>query len=230
MRYIGGKHRIAKLLAGSILPHVRDRRLIEPFCGGMSATVALQPQFVSDACSPLIRLINSVRGGWEPPAEVSEQMYQEALGGDHNNPLTFFILQGNSYGGKWRGGYARDARRNATGDSTRALIRKVGATMSTIFTNACYWDWTPGPGDVFYCDPPYRGVTNGYATGPFDSDAFWDWVRDGAQRGALMFVSEFQGPDWATVHVEYPSRTDLRKREGGEQKTVEKLYIVGDLT
>lgn len=229
MRYIGGKHRIAKQLAGAILPHVRGRRLVEPFCGGLSATVALQPHEASDASEPLIRLIEAVRGGWEPPAEVTEEMYEEAKLSDKIDPLTFFILQGNSYGGKWRAGYARDNRRNATGDSTRALFRKVRATMDVTFTYASYTDWAPRSGDVFYCDPPYAGVTNGYATGPFDSGAFWDWVRWSGERGALMFVSEFRGPGWADVHAEFPSRTDLRKRDAGQQATVEKLFRVGEL-
>ena len=228
MRYVGGKHRIAKQLAGSILPHVRGRRLIEPFCGGLSATVSLQPDVASDASETLIKLIMAVRCGWEPPTHVSEFDYNAAKG--TGTEMEAFCGHCMSFGGKWWGGYARESGRNFALQGRNALLRKVEATRAVAFSCQSYDAYRPAPGDVFYCDPPYRGVTNGYATGPFDSDAFWDWVRVGAQRGALMFVSEFQGPDWATVHAEFSSRTDLRKRDAGQQKTIEKLYAVGDLT
>lgn len=227
MRYIGGKHRIAKQLASAILPHVGTRRLIEPFCGGLSATVALQPVVASDASEPIIRLIDAVRGGWEPPSEVTEEMYQTARG--TGTPLEAFCGHCCSFGGKWWGGYAREKGRNFALQGRNALLRKVRATIGVTFKHGGYQEWEPGRGDVFYCDPPYAGVTNGYATGPFDSEMFWNWVREGGERGALIFISEFHGPDWADVHAEFLSRTDLRKRNTEKQATVEKLFRVGDL-
>jgi len=61
MRYCGGKSRIAGWLAEQIAPFRAGRRLVEPFCGGLSATVALQPQLASDASVPLIHLIRACR-------------------------------------------------------------------------------------------------------------------------------------------------------------------------
>lgn len=236
MRYIGGKHRIAKQLAGAILPHVGTRRLIEPFCGGLSATVALQPVLASDASEPLIRLIEAVRRGWEPRFDsVTDEDYAKsrAKSEDECDPQDTFHLLCCSYGGKWKGGLTRggssEPNRDFPKQGRNALLRKVRATMDVTFAHGSYSDYSPGPGDVFYCDPPYAGVTNGYATGPFDSETFWDWVKWSGERGALMFVSEFRGPDWAEVHAEFPSRTDLRKRDAGQQATVEKLFRVGEL-
>ena len=234
MRYIGRKHRIAKKLAEAILPHTKGRVLIEPFCGGMSATVALQPAAASDASKPLIDLILAVRVGWEPPTEVSEEAYKLSRTKELSecNVTDAFHLICCSFGGKWKGGLARGGKsepnRNFALEGRNVLVRKVKATLNVDFRCVSYNEYKTQAGQVFYCDPPYEGVTNGYATGPFDSAAFWNWARQGADNGALIFVSEFTAPDWAEVHAEFPSKTDLGKKSG-DQTTVEKLYRIGDL-
>lgn len=235
MRYIGGKHRIAKQLAASILPHLRGRQLVEPFCGGLSATVALQPQEASDASDPLIRLILAVREGWEPDASaISDKEYRLS----RSKPDAEMSLQDIfrclccSFGGKWKGGLARGGNfepdRDFPKQGKNSLLRKVRATMDVRFSCKDYRDYEPSSDNVFYCDPPYKGVTNGYSTGPFDSDAFWDWAKWAGNQGALLFVSEFGGPTWAEVHAEFVSKTDLIKKSGN-QGTIEKLFAVGEL-
>lgn len=227
MRYIGGKHRIAKQLAQAILPRRDGRRFLEPFCGGLSATVALQPDVASDASEPLIKLIQAVRSGWEPPTEINFNTWKENR--RQNTPLGAFVSHCLGFGGDWNGGYAREGGRNFALQGRNALLRKVEATRGVQFLHRSYEQVDVRYGDLIYCDPPYAGTTNGYATGPFDSEAFWDWVKwAGNTCGALVFVSEFNGPDWAEVHAEFPSRTDLRKRDAGQQVTVEKLFRVGD--
>lgn len=225
MRYCGGKSRIAEKLAEQIIPWRKPGgRFIEPFCGGMSATVKLQPDFASDASEPLIRLIKAVRDGWDPPCEVTEEVYQDSKGS--GTALEAFCGHCCSWGGKWWGGFAREDGRNFAQQGRNALLRKIEATRGVDFTACDYSDWICGEGDLLYCDPPYRGTTNGYATGPFDSDAFWAWARETADRGAVVFVSEFSGPGWAKEHCQFDSRTDLRKRGGG-QASVEKLFRLG---
>ena len=227
MRYIGGKHRIAKQLAQAILPYREGRRFLEPFCGGLSATVALQPDVASDASEPLIKLIEAVRSGWEPPAKIDFYTWKENR--RQNTPIGALVSHGLGFGGDWNGYYARDNRRDTTGDATRALLRKVEATRNVQFLHRSYEQVDVQYGDLIYCDPPYAGTTNGYATGPFDSEAFWDWAKwAGDTCGALVFISEFNGPDWVEVHAEFPSRTNLHKRDASQQATVEKLFRVGD--
>lgn len=227
MRYIGGKHRIAKQLSQVILPHREGRRFLEPFCGGLSATVALQPDMASDASEPVIRLVNAIRDGWNPPENVTEDDYRQSRGS--GEPLEAFCGLCCSFGGKWFGGYAREEGRNFALQGRNALLRKVEATRNVQFLHRSYEQVDVQYGDLLYCDPPYAGTTNGYATGPFDSESFWDWVKwAGNTCGALVFISEFNGPEWADVHAEFPSRTDLRKRDAGRQATIEKLFRVGD--
>lgn len=224
MRYCGGKHRMAKQLAEKILPLADGKLLIEPFCGGLSATVALQPDLASDASVPLISLINAVRNGWEPPEQVSEQDYKKAKQLPPDNPLHGFCAFCCSFGGKYWGGYAREKGRNFALQGKNALLRKIEATRGTNFVN-CRYDLLRIPeGSVVYCDPPYQDTTRGYSVREWNSDKFWGWVRD-ISAHSLVLVSEFKAPRDIETFCCFYSKTDLRKK--GDQNTVEKLFISG---
>jgi DNA adenine methylase len=222
MQYLGGKHRIAKQLAYYILPRTMGR-LIEPFHGGLSASVALQPAFASDAFEPLTRLISAVRAGWEPPDVITEEMYYEARGS--GTPLEGFAGFACSFGGKWYGGYARNSRgRNYAKDSKNALLRKMKALQNTQFGHKSYF-WTQAQsGDTLYCDPPYAGTTTYKGLPPFDHELFWSWCAWQAGRGVLVFVSEFTGPPWSVL-AEIKSKSDMHTRLRN-QTTTEKLFML----
>lgn len=193
MRYIGGKHWIKDQLAAAILPHAHGRRLIEPFCGGLSATVALKPQIAADASEPLIRLIQAIRSGWLPPEEVTEQMYNEVKVGPHDIMWCYVGLCC-TWGGKWWGGYVRphERQRQPTKAAAKRLVEQVRFTQSTQFFHRSYEQTPVEYGDVVYCDPPYKGTTTGWpGTEPFNHDQFWEWVKWVAGNGVLVFVSEF---------------------------------------
>lgn len=81
MQYLGGKSKIAKWLCAAIAPVRRGREFWEPFCGGLSVSVALSesgPGLVSDANHALIALYRAVAAGWDPPSTVSEDDYKRA--------------------------------------------------------------------------------------------------------------------------------------------------------
>lgn len=225
MRYCGGKHRIAKKLADTILPFAKGRNLIEPFCGGLSATVQLQPTLASDASKPLISLITSVREGWVPPEEVTETEYNQARKLPPEDPLHGFCAFCCSFGGKYWGGYAREPGRNFAKQGKNALIRKVEATRNTNFLCARYDLLKIPEGSVVYCDPPYVGTTLGYSVRDWDSEKFWNWVISTSNH-SLVFVSEFKAPRGVEVFAEFPSKTDLRTTKRS-QDTVEKLFVSG---
>jgi len=221
MYYLGGKHRIAKLLAAEIIPRVQGR-LFEPFHGGMSSTVALQPTYASDCFEPLTRLVSALRAGWEPPDFVTEETYNSVRGA--GTPLESFAGFCCSFGGKWFGGYARGKKRNYAMDGKRSLAKKIAATRNVKFTHRDYF-WTPARfGDTIYCDPPYAGTTKYKGTKDFDHAVFWDWCNWQASRGVLVFVSEFSGPPWYVLR-EFKSKSDMHtiKRE---QCTIEKLFML----
>jgi hypothetical protein len=225
MRYLGGKHWIAGELASVILPRVQGRRVLEPFCGGLSMTVALQPAQAADFSSPLISLVQSVREGWDPPGEVSEELYNEVKTAGPEHPLYNYVGLCATWGGKWWGGYARGHKRqvNPVGAARTSLLRKVEATRAVEFYNRSYTETPVQDGDVLYCDPPYKDTTVGYAAPPFDSEAFWDWCRWASGRGAEVFVSEFTAPDDILILSEFSRKTNVREQSSGGEVS-DRLY------
>lgn len=82
MRYLGGKHRTAKLLTVNLLASTGLRgRLIEPFCGGGAMTTALAPHFehieASDIHDDLILMWRALKRGWQPPEQIAEDEYHQ---------------------------------------------------------------------------------------------------------------------------------------------------------
>lgn len=88
------------------------------------------------------------------------------------------------------------------------LQRLAGTDLSKIeFTQMDYRDYVWQEGDVVYCDPPYKGTTNGcYRCGKFNNEQFWEWVRT---MDYPVYVSEYCAPeDFLSV---------WSKRRGGVQ-------------
>lgn len=73
---------------------------------------------------------------------------------------------------------------------------------------------------IVYCDPPYKSA-NGYCTGAFDHDAFYEWARNA---DFPVYVSEYSMPDdferiWAQdVNV-------LANQFGADGKVTEGLFV-----
>ena len=117
MRYIGGKFRQSKKLSQHIKCVYDGETYIEPFCGSLS-TIKYVKNFIkygvfSDVQYQLIKMWTSLKKGWIPPQEISEQLYKEIKNkNDINNPLTAYVGYGLSFGGKYFGGYARPGIKN----------------------------------------------------------------------------------------------------------------------
>ncbi len=131
MRYLGGKARIGKQLV-AYLESVRKpgQAWVEPFCGGLWVTyLASGTRLASDANKALITLYSHMQKGWVPPEVLSEDRYQEIKAKkDDADPLTAFAGFGCSFGGKWFGGYARNAQKsNYCAIAKRSITKKNGA-------------------------------------------------------------------------------------------------------
>lgn len=228
MRYQGGKGKLAKTIAPVILNFAAGRRIVEPFHGGLSMTVALQPAIASDYSLPAHTLVKSTRAGWEPPSFVDEQTYNELKRGvrDQSDPLTCFAGQCCTFGGGWFKGYARGhpSQREPIRAAAVALKRRVGATLSTTFLHQPYWELDVLPGDVVYCDPPYKDTSQDYPVEAFDHNRFWEWARQIAEDGADVFVSEFSAPDDVAVFWEKEVAKQTRSKDGSTK--IERLYHI----
>lgn len=210
MRYLGGKSRIGKRIADAVAPR---GVWWEPFCGGLNVTRHLAtrgPGLVSDAHPALIALYEAVRAGWEPPAVVSRDVYEQAKQLPDNNPLKAFCGFALSFNSKWFAGYTGAAhvqtyrkrgesektmRVNPVESAARVLARDMCTLQSCVLFCSDFLEVGPVSGriETIYCDPPYEGVTS-YSTGPFPHAVFWARCQEWTHAGVRVFVSEYTCP------------------------------------
>jgi DNA adenine methylase len=208
MKYLGGKVRIAKGISSAILETVPDReRYLEPFCGGCAVLEKMAPHFhrclASDIHPDLILMWQALMNGWVPPGELSEAEWRE-LKNSEPSALRGFAGFACSYGGKWFDSYARNGRGHHPGHRRGSSGATEGKNTTTRardslrraiveFRQLSYDQVRPSQGTVVYCDPPYSQGA-GYSNGRFDSITFWMTVRQWAENGAHVFVSEYESP------------------------------------
>ena len=99
----------------------------------------------------------------------------------------------------------------------------------TTFTNLDYRQVEIPPHSIIYADPPYAGTTPYKGVEPFDSDAFWTYMRKLAGDGHLVFVSELTAPD--DIEVVWQKEYGGGMKNGGitakKEKRIEKLFMLG---
>jgi DNA adenine methylase len=227
MQYLGGKTRIAKQLA-EVIDRTRKpgQWVWDPFCGGLSMSVALSkngPVWSTDVNAALINLYLAVQQGWQPPTEVSRETYAAAKSLPDTDPMKAFCGFGCSFGGKWFGGYSAPRPKYARpADGVRkVLMRDVPARLVS-----CVDFLSVAPRTIeaiIYADPPYAGTT-GYAGSPsFDPAAFYAL----AAHWALftdVFVSEYACPIGVCVW-QGQSKTSVNCGVSGSVKhATERLY------
>ena len=181
-------------------------------------------KILNDKHPYLIAMWQALQNGWTPPDVVTkEEYYRVKANMDENPALAGFVGFGCSFGGKWWGGYAKDKRGDDyCGQAKRGLFKDLTGVKSAIFTCLDYHDVEIPDGAVVYCDPPYVNTT-GYTIGQFDTNEFWDYMRQLSKR-CDVYISEESAPDdfeciWSKEKV----RT-LEKSDNVGRVKVEKLF------
>ena len=226
MQYMGGKSRISKQIA-EILNSAIDKNtpFVSLFCGScaIESKVQADVKILNDKHPYLIAMWQALQNGWMPPDVVTkEEYYRVKANMDENPALTGFVGFGCSFGGKWWGGYAKDKRGDDyCGQAKRGLLKDLVGIQSATFTCLDYHDVKIPDGAVVYCDPPYANTT-GYTVGQFDTNEFWDYMRQLSKR-CDVYISEESAPDdfeciWSKEKV----RT-LEKNDNVGRVKVEKL-------
>lgn len=197
MQYFGGKTRIAGDIARVVGEGASS--VIEPFCGGLSVTVALSRLGLSvkayDGNEALINMYIAMQNGWQPPTSLSHAEYQALkLAANPADPLTAFAAVGCSFSGRWFEGYARNSRGdNYAAAAASGLLRKFASLRDVTFKHAFFQDVPVPAGSTVYCDPPYAG-TKWYSGMPkWDDAAFWRVASEWAEH-SRVFVSEYVAP------------------------------------
>ena len=224
---MGGKSRISKQIA-EILNSAIDKNtpFVSLFCGScaIESKVQADVKILNDKHPYLIAMWQALQNGWIPPNVVTkEEYYRVKANMDENPALTGFVGFGCSFGGKWWGGYAKDKRGDDyCGQAKRGLLKDLVGIQSATFTCLDYHDVEIPDGAVVYCDPPYVNTT-GYTVGQFDTNEFWDYMRQLSKR-CDVYISEESAPDdfeciWSKEKV----RT-LEKNDNVGRVKVEKLF------
>ena len=227
MQYMGGKSRISKQIA-DILNSVinKNKPFVSLFCGScaIESKVQADVKILNDKHPYLMAMWQALQNGWMPPDVVTkEEYYRVKANMDENPALTGFVGFGCSFGGKWWGGYAKDKRGDDyCGQAKRGLFKDFTGVRYATFTCLDYHDVEIPDGAVVYCDPPYANTT-GYTVGQFDTDEFWNYMRQLSKR-CDVYISEESAPDdfeciWSKEKV----RT-LEKSDNVGRVKVEKLF------
>lgn len=148
-------------------------------------------KILNDKHAYLIAMLRGVQNGYELPELITPDQYQLIKAHKDWDPvLAGFVGFGCSFGGKWFGGYAR----NATGtnyalQSKRSLLKDMATLQNAEFVCGDYRHLGIPPGSVIYADPPYNNTT-GYGGEVFDTAEFWRAMQLLADTGHAVFVSE----------------------------------------
>jgi hypothetical protein len=140
-------------------------------------------------------------GGW-----VLQEMTGKRIAGDGND-----------------GGYARSTDKDCyAATSKRSLMKQLPMTQDVTFRFGDYREHDP-INMLVYCDPPYADTTSYGAFDSFDSDEFWQTVREWSKLNTVV-VSEYKAPDDFICVAEFNSRMGLTTDNNRPVRT-EKLFI-----
>jgi DNA adenine methylase len=235
MKYLGGKHGIGKLLAEIMLkkcPPDKMKGYFEPFCGSLGVFKHMTDKkykkyIASDLHPDLIEMWKKIQEDkLVLPDEINEEKYIELKNAKSPNALRAVAGFGLSFGGKFFAGYAQ----KWAGNSGRNFLNEFKSSIDKItpkirqknvhFFNKSYTDFHP-KGMLIYCDPPYKS-TEGYSTGNFDSELFWETMRKWSKNNCV-FISEENAPNDFTIVWKRQKRRTLDKKNRFHR--YEKLYM-----
>ena len=225
MQYMGSKNRIAKhILPIMIAERKPDQWWVEPFVGGANMIDKVKGKRIgNDNHRYLIALHKALQSGYIPPTEIDKDMYYEIKSNQekYSDELVGFVGFLCSFGGKWWGGYAANKKGNNYADrGSRVLTKQAKSFNGIVFKCGSYLEMDIPPNSLIYCDPPYEGTTA--YKGGFNHGVFWQWCREKAAEGHIVFVSEYNAPVDFECVKEIEHKTILDKNR--QYKRVEKLF------
>lgn len=225
IRFVGGKSRLGQQIADVLITLYNGGPYVEPFFGGggmAKYTQFAKPRIAFDIDENLIELYRAIKGGWLPPQHLNEFDYK-ALKHSPQSPLRTYAGYACSFGGKWFGGYARDAtgKRDLTNESYKRILREREFIDDIEFYVSDYKDLEIPENSLVYCDPPYAN-TLGYGH-TFKHEEFWEVVR-GWSRHSIVVVSEYEAPRDFEVLWE-KSRKTYMHHKATDKENIERLFI-----
>ena len=226
MQYFGGKQRISKQIVEVLNEYRKDNQpLVEPFVGGCNVISKMSGErYCYDINEYLIEMYKAVQNGWTPPAIITEEEYDYIRNNkDKDKPLTGFVGIGCSYSGKWFGGYARNKTgRNYCLNAHNSILKQLNEIRDIKFDCKDYKELEFN-GCLIYCDPPYKDTTKYPIIGEFNTEEFWNVMRNWSKNNTVI-ISEYEAPNDFECIKEINAKTDIRNRSGKRENRVERLF------
>lgn len=202
MRYLGGKTRIGKEIAEALArlaPPDTVEGYCEPFCGALGIMVHMVDKGYKktkayDKCKDIVLLWNGVKDGtFKIPRSVSERTWLRYKKDPTPSAMRAFMGFGCSFGGDWFTTFSKKYDPKSIPQAVSSIKRK-GPSIKKI-THIGHRDYRrlKLKGWLIYCDPPYKNTKGYKCTGGFDTDRFWDTVREWSKDN-IVAVSEFTAP------------------------------------
>ena len=226
MQYFGGKQRISKQIV-EVLNEYRkgNQPLVENFVGGCNVISKMSGErYCYDINEYLIEMYKAVQNGWTPPAIITEEEYDYIRNNkDKDKPLTGFVGIGCSYSGKWFGGYARNKTgRNYCLNAHNSILKQLNEIRDIKFDCKDYKE-LEFDGCLIYCDPPYKDTTKYPIIGEFNTEEFWNVMRNWSKNNTVI-ISEYEAPYDFECIKEIHTKTDIRNGDGKRENRVERLF------
>lgn len=236
MRYQGSKYKMRSILNDIINLNIsKDTVYVEPFVGGCNslAYIDAKHKIGSDTNKYVIAMWKGLQdASFMPPQQVSKEMYYDVKeswknsDGRYSDAMIGYVAVCCSYGSSWFGGYAHynpKKKEDHIKEAYNGLMKQMNNFKSfdaTEFLCRSYNELEIPEGAFIYCDPPYAN-TKEYAN-KFDSEVFYQWVRDMVAKGHKVMMSEYSAPSdficiWEKVMQDGMASTNKDK--------VEKLFI-----
>ena len=236
MKYIGSKEKIADGIIALIQREIYNKGIttyVEPFVGGANVIdkVVCREKYGYDI-DPLVIALHK-KATTDPnfinslPDEITKEYYYQVRDGEFDDWYKASILFFASYNSRAYGGCygamatTKDGQvRNYYKEALNNYKAQIPLLKGIHFECKDYREVEIPDNSLVYCDPPYTNSI-GYCA-DFDSNAFWDWVREKSKK-ATVIVSEYTAPDdfkciWDfNVNVHLNNRNKLHKTE--------KLYV-----
>jgi DNA adenine methylase len=209
LKWAGGKRWQVPYLAPIWAPHA-DRRLVEPFCGGLAVVLGLAPQraVLNDVNAHLISFYGWLKRGLHVTMQMENdetlyyayrmrfnELLRDGAGESEEAAGLFYFLNRTGYNGLCR--FNRSGEFNVPfGRYKRIAYKRDFSPYQDAFGA---WDFLAGdfeampvqPGDFIYADPPYDVQFTQYSSGGFSWD---DQVRTAewlaAHTGPVVLVNQ----------------------------------------
>ena len=237
MRYLGGKYRLRKQISQIInltIDRQTDRQtvFVSLFCGAcnVESLCVADRRILNDKNKYVIAFHKAMQKGFILPDVVTKQDFEYIRNHKDENPaLTGYVGFQCSFFGKFFHGYAGEEYARQGHKNT---IEIANGLKGCEFTSLDYRDVHIPDGSVVYCDPPYADSTGWYATGSFNNDEFWEYMRKISEKN-IVLISERKAPEdfysiWSKPYKSgVRSNSDISKGIQGQRRTeTENLFVL----